>query len=77
MTRVQIGHLRDHASEYVRRVSAGETIVILNRTRPVAKLVPFAPEASGRRLLGSLRGSAQAVGDLEAPIAAPEQWFRG
>ena len=77
MKRVRIGELRDHASELIRRAENGETIVILNRNREVAKLVPLhAKTDRGDRLLGCLAGTAEIAGDIESPIAPPEGWFR-
>lgn len=78
MKRVKIGEFRDRASELIRRAAGGETIVILNRDREVAKVVPMASEKDGgRRLLGCLAGTAEIRGDIEAPIAPPEAWFQG
>lgn len=76
MTRVKVGQFRDRASELIRRAEGGETIIILNRDREVAKLVPVAAasETSGN-LIGSLIGSAEIRGDIEAPIAPPAAWF--
>jgi antitoxin (DNA-binding transcriptional repressor) of toxin-antitoxin stability system len=76
MPRVKIGEFRDRASELIRRAANGETVIILNRDRAVAKIVPIrAPDGSGDGLLGALRGTAQVRGDIEAPIASPEGWF--
>lgn len=77
MKRVKVGEFRDRASELIRRAAGGETIVILNRDREVAKIVPIAGKS--RRaggLVGSLAGTAQIRGDIEAPIAVPEEWFK-
>ena len=77
MTRVKIGEFRDRASELIRRAARGETVVILNRDREVAKIVPVKPAGrTDRGLLGSLRGTARIRGDIEAPIARPEDWYR-
>jgi prevent-host-death family protein len=75
--RVKIGQLRDRASELIRRAANGETIIILNRDREVAKLVPVAARI-GRddRIVGCLAGTARLRGDVESPIAPPEAWFR-
>jgi prevent-host-death family protein len=72
---VQIGELRNRASAYIRQVEAGETILVLNRGRPVAKLVPLRPEGAPKGLLGVLRGTAEIEGDIEACIAPPGAWF--
>jgi prevent-host-death family protein len=78
VTRVKIGEFRDHASELIRRATGGETIIILNRNREVAKIVPIATKThQGRGLIGSMSGTAKIVGDIESPIAAPDAWFRG
>lgn len=77
MRRIKVGQFRDHASELIRRAAGGETIVILNRDREVAKLVPIHEARTPREgLLGSLAGTAEVRGDIEAPIASPEDWFR-
>ena len=76
VTRVKIGEFRDRASELIRRAAAGETVLILNRDRPVAKIVPVRSVAiSGHGLVGALRGTARIEGDIEAPIAAADAWF--
>jgi len=77
MKRVKIGEFRNRASELIRRAAGGETIVILNRDREIAKVVPMAAKADGAEgLIGCLAGTADIRGDIEAPIAAPEAWFR-
>jgi prevent-host-death family protein len=77
MTRVKIGEFRDRASEIIRRAAEGETIVILNRDREVAKIVPIS--AKRRRaggLVGSLANTADIPGDVDTPIAPADAWFR-
>ena len=76
MKRIKIGEFRDRASELIRRAAGGETIVILNRDREVAKIVPVAGKARGGGLVGSLAGTAQIRGDIEAPIVSLEEWFK-
>lgn len=77
MKRVKVGQFRDQASELIRRAAGGETIIILNRDREVAKLVPItATSYGGEGLIGSLAGTAEIRGDIEAPIAPPDAWFR-
>jgi len=77
MKRVKIGEFRDRASELIRRAAGGETIVILNRDREIAKIVPMAAKSEGvDGLIGCLAGTADIRGDIEAPIAPPKAWFR-
>lgn len=40
MTRVSISELKSHLSEHLRRAEAGEVIDVLDRARPIAKVVP-------------------------------------
>lgn len=76
MQRIKVGQFRDRASELIRRAAGGETIVILNRDREVAKLVPIhEARMQHQALVGSLAGTAEIRGDIEAPIAPPEDWF--
>jgi prevent-host-death family protein len=75
--RVRIGEFRNRASEFLRRAAGGETIVILNREREVAKVVPITAQADrGGGLIGALAGTAEIRGDIEAPIAPANAWFR-
>jgi antitoxin (DNA-binding transcriptional repressor) of toxin-antitoxin stability system len=73
MTRVKIGECPDRARELIRRAADGETVVILNRDREVARIVPIrSVRRTHRGLSGSLRGTAEIRGDIEAPIASAE-----
>jgi len=75
--RVKIGEFRDRASELIRRAAGGETVVILNRSREVAKIVPIsAKTGGGGGFIGCLAGTAELRGDIEAPIMPPDAWFR-
>lgn len=42
-TSVTIAELRDHLSAHLRRVRSGQEIVVLDRTRPVARIVAYEP----------------------------------
>ena len=54
-------------SQLLRRVRNGEEIVIAVAGRPVARLVPIAPEA-GPRVLGGDEGRVQDTEDFNAPL---------
>jgi prevent-host-death family protein len=43
MKQAKISELRDRLSHYLRRVRQGETIEVVNREAPIARLVPVAP----------------------------------
>jgi len=52
-------------------------VVILNRDREVAKIVPITAKTDrAGGLVGCLAGTAEVRGDIEAPIASPDAWFR-
>ena len=75
--RVKIGEFRNRASELIRCAAGGETIVILNRDREIAKVVPITAKADrAGGLVGCLAGTAEIRGDIEAPIAPRKAWFR-
>jgi prevent-host-death family protein len=77
VTRVKIGEFRNRASEFIRRAAGGETIVILNRDREIAKVLPIAAKTTrAGGLIGCLAGTADVRGDIETPIASARTWFR-
>lgn len=50
MKRVRIADLRDHLSEHLRAVEKGDEVIVTDRERPIARIVPFSHE-SGIRLI--------------------------
>ena len=47
-TNVGVRELKSRLSEYLRRVAAGERLVVTDRGRPVATLAPFEETAASR-----------------------------
>jgi len=45
---VGIRELKTHLSDYLRRVSAGETLIVADRGEPVCRLIPERREAEAR-----------------------------
>lgn len=43
MIRVSISRLKDQLSAYLKKVEAGQTVVVTDRDRPVARLEPIGP----------------------------------
>lgn len=74
MTRIGIRELRQRASEYLRRVEAGETIEVTDRGRPVALLTPIpkAPPVERLRASGDIHGGAATWDDIPAPLSLEE-----
>jgi prevent-host-death family protein len=81
MTTVGVKELKDHLSEYLRRVAKGERVIVTERGRPVASLSPMAEvpsERVARRLVeeglanwrgGKPRGSARPPTPRQGTIA--------
>lgn len=57
MTTVNIADLKNNLSAYLARVRAGEELLVKDRSRPVAKLVPFSagddPEGEDMELVAA------------------------
>lgn len=77
MVTIGVRELRRDASQWLARVRAGETIVVTDRGRPVARLAPLGPAtgyeallADGRIQPGSGRSPADALSMLDAEMPA-------
>jgi len=66
MTKVGIHEAKTHLSRLLRRVLAGEEIVIAKAGKPVARLVPVEPPKS--RSLGRDKGFFEIPTDFDAPL---------
>lgn len=44
---VRVAELKSRLSEYLRRVRRGETVTVLDRDTPIARLIPLAPGPGG------------------------------
>lgn len=54
---VTVRELKNHLSDYLRRVSRGEALVVTSHKRPVARLLP--PDASESQRAGGVREMVQ------------------
>lgn len=66
MTEVNVHEAKTHLSRLLRRVNAGEEVVISRAGKPVAKLVPY--EQPAKRLLGLDEGLFDVPDDFDAPL---------
>ena len=74
MTTVNIHEAKTRLSELLRRVLAGEDVVIARAGKPIARLLPFdAPPAP--REPGMAKGQITIRDDFDAPL--PEEVLRG
>jgi prevent-host-death family protein len=43
MKRVRIAELKDHLSQHLRAVEGGEEVIVTDRQRPIARIIPATP----------------------------------
>jgi prevent-host-death family protein len=67
MERIGVRELRQHASRYLQRVKAGETVEVTDRGQLVALLVPPHPAAAARDRLIASGQLLPASGPLRLP----------
>ena len=58
--------------EQVRRT--GRPVTVTRFGKPVARIVPPEPSRRTKKWLGSMKGSAEIVGDIVSPVLPPEAW---
>lgn len=71
MERIGVRELRQHASRYLDRVKAGETVEVTERGRLVALLVPPEPATGARERLVASGRLVPASGPFRLPRRAP------
>jgi prevent-host-death family protein len=64
---VNIHAAKTHLSRLIDQVAAGEEVVIARAGKPVARLVPLAPERP-KRVLGMLRGQINIPDNFDDPL---------
>jgi prevent-host-death family protein len=67
MDTVNVHDAKTNLSELLRRVEAGEEVVIARAGKPVARLVPAAA-GSTKRLLGTAKGLVRIADDFNDPL---------
>jgi prevent-host-death family protein len=63
---VNVHEAKTHLSQLLRRVAAGEEIVIARGGEPIAKLVPI--KRVRERVFGADRGRVEIAEDFDAPL---------
>ena len=71
MDTIGIRELRQRASDYLRRVAAGETFEVTDRGRPIALLtpIPYSSPLDRLRAAGDLDEATGSTDDLPEPVA--------
>ena len=69
---IGIRELRAHLSAYIRRVKAGETVIITDRGRPVGRIVPYGQSLEDRvdalELAGLISWNGQKLPQFEPTV---------
>lgn len=62
--RISVHQTKTQFSKVLKRVAAGEEVIILHRDRPVARIVPF-ERKTFRELKGDLKGRIRIAKDFD------------
>ncbi|UVO54881.1 type II toxin-antitoxin system Phd/YefM family antitoxin [Sphingomonas sp. SUN039] len=65
MTALNVHEAKTHFSRVLTRVESGEEVVIARGGKPIARVVPYDPEARSKRKLGFLRGQIDVPEDFD------------
>ena len=77
MKPVKVTDFRAHLPKYLANVEAGETVTVLSRGKPIARLVPAVGAAeNAREKLAALRKQAR-IGDVISPLGVKWTAARG
>jgi prevent-host-death family protein len=74
MKQAKIADLKNNLSRYLARVRAGETITVLDRNQPIARLVPIS-RADRRVALGAHLAELERKGWLRRGTGGLPRWF--
>jgi len=70
MTTVKIADLKDHLSAHLRAVEAGAEIVVTDRNRPIARIVPVAQPTPGV----TIRPPTREFAEVRDRVRTPVEW---
>ena len=71
MTRVGIAELKDRLSEHLRAVERGAEVVVLDRKRPIARIIPISMSPMRPRIVPPTRDFATIRDRRRAPARWP------
>ena len=74
----RISEAKARLSELIRRVEAGEDIVVARGNRPVVRLVPYSSKAERSKGFGSMKGRVEIGPEFFEPLPDEEieAWYR-
>ena len=62
---VNVRELRDHLADYLGRVRAGETLLVVSHGQPVARLVPVVAKLPRARIYGAMKDQIWIAPDFD------------
>ena len=65
---ISVNEIEQDVSKFLRRVEAGETLVILKSGKPFAEIKPIKPHPSRVRPYGLCKGDFTVPEDFDAPL---------
>ena len=68
MIRATISEVKDGLSAYLRRVKAGESVLVMERRTPIARIVPVGHKAGGVQEMDEVDREAKLVRLMQADI---------
>ena len=73
MSVVTIQQAKKNFSQLIKKVSAGETVIITRDGKPVARLEPIR-EVNPKRTPGSMKGKFKVASEFFKPLPSDENW---
>lgn len=68
MVAISLSEIQKDFPAYLRRVEAGESLLITDHDRPVAELKPVSPAPNGQRPFGLCAGEFRVPDDFDDPL---------
>ena len=68
MVRATISEVKNGLSAYLRRVKAGESVLVMERKTPVARIVPVGHDAGGGQGTGTVDSDAKLTRLVQAEV---------
>ncbi len=68
MSKVRVADLKSRLSEHLRNVRAGRSVTVLDRTTPIARIVPYEEQGTGLTVRSPLPGASLQEISLPPPL---------
>jgi prevent-host-death family protein len=75
MIQANVAELKNHLSEYLQRVEAGQCVEICRRNVPMARITAVRHRTANLTVLGGGRGTVEIACDLTEPAIGLDNWM--